>query len=200
LTCAGAKQRGRRRTVPGRRPINPPRVLAQQVTSAAAFAAGAAVFTASTAFSAAGRAAAYQPAMTLPRSRPRAAAVRPGSTRGAAYRRRRALLSITLLLAIEIVVSAFIAKVFWISVSVTGFMLVVYVVHLRNRALLDQRRRRAEARYAEWLAAQQAAVRREQARRAAARRELLERHLSARDEARRAALRGRPYSSRAAGL
>jgi hypothetical protein len=173
------------------------------VTSAAAFAAGAAVFTASTAFSTVGRAAAYEPALTLPRSRPRttaAAAGRPGSRRGAAYRRRRALLSITLLLAVEIVVAAFIAKVVWIGVSVTGFMLVVYVVHLRNRALLDQRRRRAEARYAEWLAAQQAAVRREQARRAAARRELLERHLSARDEARKAALRGRPYSSHAAGL
>jgi hypothetical protein len=201
LTRAGAQYHGRPRTIPGRRPINPPRVLAQQVTSAAAFAAGAAVFTAgvavfsaSTALSAA---AGYEP-LVQSRAARRSRRSRVDVPSRVAYRRRRALLSLTLLVVVEIMLAAFVARVLWITVSVTSFLLVAYVVHLRNRALIDQRRRRAEARYAEWVAAQQAAVRREQARRAAARRELLERHLSARDEARKAELRGRPYSSWAA--
>jgi len=96
---------------------------------------------------------------------------------------------------------------FWISAGVTGALLLAYVVHLRNRAMLEQRRRRAEARYAAWIAARQAAVRREQARRAAVRRELLRQQLLEREQARReaariaaqSAVRGRPYETRAVG-
>ena len=64
----------------------------------------------------------------------------------------------------------------------------MYVVHLRNRALADRRRRRAEAREAAWLAARQAEVRREQARRAAARREAQRRLAAQREAVRRAAM------------
>jgi hypothetical protein len=121
------------------------------------------------------------------------------------YRRRRALLLLALLTLAEAGAASLWARPLWIAVSFSGFLLVAYVVHLRNRALVDQRRRRAEARYAVWIAARQAAVRREQARRAAARRELLERQLAARELARRAELarrpelRGRSYTFRAAG-
>src|SRR6185436_18146801 len=116
------------------------------------------------------------------------------------YRRRRALVLLTLLTAAQTVVATLVARGFWIGVSVTGFLLVAYVVNLRNRALTDQRERRAERQYAEWVARRQAAVRREQARRAAARRELMERQLQAREEARkRGELRGTPYWGRAAG-
>jgi hypothetical protein len=115
------------------------------------------------------------------------------------FRRRRTLLILVLLTLAEATAAALVARPLWIAVSFTGFLLVAYVVHLRNRALVDQRRRRAEARYAAWVAAHQAAVRREQARRAAARRELLERQLAARELVRRAELRGRPYTFHAAG-
>jgi hypothetical protein len=116
-----------------------------------------------------------------------------------AYRRRRTLLLLAVVLAAEITGVCVVAPGFWVPLSVTAFLLVAYVVHLRNRALLEQRRRRAAARYERWIRARQAAVRREQARRAAARRELLERQLAAREEERRHLLRGRPYETRAAG-
>jgi hypothetical protein len=117
------------------------------------------------------------------------------------YRRRRTLVLLTLLTAVEATLAVLVARGFWIGVSVTGFLLVAYVVHLRNRALTEQRHRRAERQYAAWVARRQAAVRREQARRAAARRELLERQLEAREVARqRGELRGRPYFSRAVNL
>ncbi len=77
---------------------------------------------------------------------------------------------------------------FWISVSVTGALLVAYVVHLRQRALAERRRRRADAREAAWLAARQAEVRREQARRAAARREAQRRLAAQREAVRRTAM------------
>jgi hypothetical protein len=214
LTRAGWQHPRRRRTVPGRRPVNPPRVLARQAASAAAFAAGVAVFTASTALASArsaaapGPAAAADPPSAGPRARrPRAPLARPLSpdARRAArsrtvFRRRRALVLLTLLTAAQTVAAALVARGFWIGVSVTGFLLVAYVVNLRNRALTDQRERRAERQYAEWVARRQAAVRREQARRAAARRELMERQLQAREEARkRGELRGTPYWGRAVG-
>lgn len=217
-----ADRQWRRRTVPGRRPVNPPRVLARQVAGAAAFAAGAAVFAASSALTTdrpgahetdqrpdqgpseprSGRAAARRSDRAAgggsggaPRGQADRAAVRSHTI----YRRRRALVLLALLTVAEAVTAALAVRTLWIAVSFTGFMLVAFVVHLRNRALTDQRRRRAEARYARWVAAHQAAVRREQARRAAARRELLDRQLAARELARRAELRGRPYDSRAAG-
>jgi hypothetical protein len=77
---------------------------------------------------------------------------------------------------------------FWIGFAVTGTALGMYLVHLRNRAIVDRRRRRVEAREAAWLAARQAEVRREQARRAAARREGQRRLAAQKEAVRRAAM------------
>jgi hypothetical protein len=122
----------------------------------------------------------------------------------AVYRRRRVFAALVLLNVVELVGVAVVGPGFWVSAAVTGLLLFAYLVHLRNRAMLEQRRRRAEARYAAWIAARQAAVRREQARRVAARREALRRQLLEREEARRqaarqGAVRGRPYEARAVG-
>jgi uncharacterized membrane protein YciS (DUF1049 family) len=112
-------------------------------------------------------------------------------------RRRRTLVLLALLTTLQTVLATLVARGFWIGVSVTGFLLVAFVVNLRNRALLEQRHRRAELQYAAWIERRQAAVRREQARRAAQRRELMERQLEAREEARRLGrslgLSGRAY-------
>lgn len=87
---------------------------------------------------------------------------------------------------------------FWSGFSVTAVLLAGYVVHLRNLALADRRRRRVEAREAAWMAARQAEIRREQARRAAARREI-QRHMAEQREAvRRAAQGHRPPRTAAA--
>jgi hypothetical protein len=77
---------------------------------------------------------------------------------------------------------------FWIGFAVTATLLVAYVVQLRRWAIIDQRRRRAVAREAAWIAARQAEVRREQARRAAARREAQRRLATQRESIRRAAM------------
>jgi hypothetical protein len=77
---------------------------------------------------------------------------------------------------------------FWIGFAVTGALLLVYLVHLRNKALADRRLRRIEARQAAWLAERQAEVRREQARRAAARREAQRRLAAQKEAVRRAAM------------
>jgi hypothetical protein len=123
------------------------------------------------------------------------------------YRRRRVFAALLLLNVVELVGVGCVGPGFWMGTAVSGALLLAYLVHLRNRALAERRRRRAEARYAAWVAARQAAVRREQARRVAARRELLRQQLLEREQARRdaarlaaqSALRGRPYESRALG-
>jgi hypothetical protein len=196
----------RRRTVPGRGPINPPRrrVTLRAAAPVSAPPAGAA------------------PALTVARPATRRVTGRRPPVRRhtpAVIRRRRVFAALLLLNVAELVGVAFVSPGFWISVSVTGTLLVVYVVHLRNRAVHDQRRRRVEAREAAWLAARQAEVRREQARRAAQRREMQRRLVAQREAVRRAAmsydpdlpaaasggytvsyrraggLRGRPYTS-----
>jgi hypothetical protein len=173
LTRAGSQRR--RRTVPGRRPMNPSRAVS----------------------------AVPAPALA-PVSAPPAVRRRRHRAPRAVYRRRRVLLALVLFNIVELCGVALVGPGFWISCAVSGGLLVAYLVHLRNRALSERRRRRAEARYAAWITARQAAVRREQARRAAQRREALERQLAERDRARReaarlAAVRGRPYESRAVG-
>jgi hypothetical protein len=77
---------------------------------------------------------------------------------------------------------------FWIGFAVTGALLAIDLVHLRNRALVDRRRRRIEAREAAWLAMRQAEVRRAQARRAAERREAQKRLAAQKEAVRRAAM------------
>ncbi|WP_443083934.1 hypothetical protein [Verrucosispora sp. WMMA2121] len=106
----------------------------------------------------------------------------------AIYRRRRVLAALVLLNAVELVGVLVVGPGFWISFAVTATLLIVYVVHLRARAVADRRRRRALAREAAWLAARQAEVRREQARRAAARREAQRRLAAQRESVRRSAM------------
>ncbi len=98
------------------------------------------------------------------------------------------LAALFLLNAVELVGVLFVGPGFWIGFAVTGTLLVVYVIYLRSRALADQRRRRARAREAAWLAVRQAEVRREQARRAAARREAQRRLAAQRESVRRTAM------------
>ncbi|MEU7873281.1 hypothetical protein [Dactylosporangium sp. NPDC049140] len=176
----------RRRTVPGRRPVNPPRLLVPRLSSASG--------------------PLPAPRRTLTPVPPAAQRARRRMHRGprAMYRRRRVLLALVLLNLAEVCGITLVSPGFWVSFAVTGALLVYYLAHLRTRALRDRRRRREEARYAAWIARRQAQVRREQLRRAAARREALARQLAERDRARREAarmnsLRGRPYDTRASG-
>lgn len=184
LARAGSQRHRRRRTIPGRRPINPPRLIVS---------AGLAVV----------RPAGQSP-LVLAEARRSSARRRKHRATRAVYRRRRVLLALVLLNVAEVCGVALVSPGFWVGLAVTGTLLLAYLVHLRNRALLERRRRRAEARYAAWIAARQAAVRREQARRAALRREALAQQLAERDRVRReaarlAGLRGRSYESRAVG-
>src|SRR5690606_29936663 len=86
----------------------------------------------------------------------------------AIYRRRRVLAALVLLNLVELLGVLVVGPGFWVSVSVTGTLLVVYVAYLRIQAIMAQRTRQRQAREAAWLAARQAEVRREQARRQAA--------------------------------
>jgi hypothetical protein len=149
----------RRRTVPGRRPVNPPLVLLPTVRIAAP----------------------PPPPPVEPEPKQRALSVVPRSApparrparprySTAVYRRRRVLAALVLLNTVELIGIAAVGPGFWVGFAVTGTLLLAFVVHLRNLALADRRRRRAEARREAWLAAEQAEVRREQDRRAAERR------------------------------
>jgi MFS family permease len=207
LARVGTQTHRRRRTVPGRRPVNPPRFVVARMTGGVAVG---------------GSASAAASAMELgPASVPaQSDGATPASTRWttkrapkrlrhprAVYRRRRVFAALVLLNLVELAGVVWVDPGFWISAGLTGVLLVAYVVHLRNRTMLEQRRHREEARYAAWVSARQAAVRREQARRAAARRELLREQLLEREQARReaaraaaqGAVRGRAYEARAVG-
>jgi hypothetical protein len=239
LARAGAQAHRRRRTVPGRRPVNPPRFVVARMTAGVSVAASAAVAASTAAAVAAGSAAAALAAGVVEAASAHAGGQAPARSGGrvparpggglparaggaagprrmakraprrlrhprAVYRRRRVFAALVLLNVVELVGVAVVGPGFWVGAAVTGLLLFAYLVHLRNRAMLEQRRRRAEARYAAWIAARQAAVRREQARRVAARREALRRQLLEREEARRqaarqGAVRGRPYEARAVG-
>ncbi|BCJ43008.1 hypothetical protein GCM10010168_02510 [Actinoplanes ianthinogenes] len=160
----------RRRTVPGRRPINPGR----QVTVTLPAPSGENPPPPRRLRLVTGR----RPVRRAPRRRGAPAVVR----------RRRVFAALVLLNVIELIGVLAVGPGFWISFAVTGTLLGVYLVHLRNRALADRRRRRIQAREAAWLAARQAEVRREQARRAAARREAQRRLAAQKEAVRRAAM------------
>jgi hypothetical protein len=150
----------RRRTVPGRRPVNP----ARQVVATVVPQTG------------------DRRRLHVVKNRRSARRVPARRHTPAVIRRRRVFAALLLLNMIELIGVLAVGPGFWISFAVTATLLAVYLVHLRNRALADRRRRRVEAREAAWLAARQAEVRREQARRAAARREA-QRRLAAQKEA-----------------
>ncbi len=186
LARAGAQRHRRRRTVPGRRPVNPPRMVVSRLSSTS-------------------RAAVPPPTpVAVAEQRRSSARRRRHRATRAVYRRRRVLLALVVFNLVELCGVALVGPGFWIGSALSGALLLGYLVHLRNRALSERRRRRAEARYAAWIAARQAAVRREQHRRAAQRRaavaaQLAERERARREAARLAAVRGRPYESRAVG-
>jgi hypothetical protein len=156
----------RRRTVPGRRPLNPPRQVTVTVPPPSGDQRRLRLVTA-----------------RKPTRRP----VAPRHT-PAVIRRRRVFAALLLLNIIELIGVIAVSPGFWISFAVTGSLLGAYLIHLRNRALTDRRRRRIEAREAAWLAARQAEVRREQKRRAAARRETQRRLAAQKEAVRRAAM------------
>jgi hypothetical protein len=202
----------RRRSVPGRRPVNTSRVLVvtlrAPVPDPVAEPASAQSGSGEPPF--ARRAAPARPsARSEVRPRPPAARVvrtRPYSApphrrrakpryAPAVYRRRRVLAALVLLNAVELAGVVVAGPGFWSGFSVTAVLLVGYLVHLRNLAIADRRRQRAQAREAAWLAARQAEVRREQARRAAARREIQRRLAEQREAVRRAAQGYRPSSA-----
>ncbi|MEV1014701.1 hypothetical protein AB0I89_12560 [Micromonospora sp. NPDC049801] len=176
-------RRRRRRTVPGRQPLHPPRSLVVTLSEDATTGKLAVPVSAPPAARRSGRLRAVPPAAKRPRRRPPRRQHTP-----AVYRRRRVLAALLLLNVVELIGVLFVSPGFWIGFSVTFMLLAVYVVHLRRRALAARRRRRARAREAAWLAARQAEVRREQARRAAARREAQRRLAAQREVVRRAAM------------
>ncbi|WP_422753461.1 hypothetical protein [Micromonospora sp. WMMD708] len=188
-TARVLQRRRRRRTVPGRRPVNQPRALVVTLAEDAAtgnlgvpVSAPPARRAAPSAKRRSGRLRAVPPAARQARRRP------PRPHTPAVYRRRRVLAALLLLNFVELVGVIVVSPGFWISFSVTATLLAVYVVHLRRRALAERRRRRLRAREAAWLAARQAEVRREQARRAAARREAQRRLAAQREAVRRTAM------------
>ncbi|HEX5202209.1 hypothetical protein ACFQS1_08795 [Paractinoplanes rhizophilus] len=171
-TARVLQRRRRRRTVPGRRPINPARAVTVTVPAPSS-----------------ARSEDPPPRrLRLVTARRPARRVPVRRHTPAVVRRRRVFAALLLLNVIELVGVLTVGPGFWIGFAVTGSLLGLYLVHLRNRALADRRRRRIEAREAAWLAARQAEVRREQARRAAARREAQRRLAAQREAVRRTAM------------
>ncbi|HEX6499610.1 MAG TPA: hypothetical protein VF054_11340 [Micromonosporaceae bacterium] len=214
-TASDAATRRRRRTVPGRHPVNPPRAAL-----AAAQAAGSGAASATDARGAHPGRASRPAARGNARRVVRSAARRRhpvGRHTPSVYRRRRVFAGLVLLNAVEIVGVLVVGPSFWVGFAVTALLLVAYTGYLRRRAVAEQRRRRIEARRLAWLAAREEEARLAQQRRLAARREALRRAAAARaaaqreqlrlsqryaaaDPARRGPVRGRPYSQRAAGF
>jgi hypothetical protein len=204
----------RRRTVPGRRPVNPPRsvsALSAVPVSAAPVSAVPVSAAPVSASPVSGAPLSAAPVSGLParRRRPRARTMP-----AAVYRRRRVLTALVLLNVIELIGVGLVGPGFWIGSAPSLLMLVYYMGHLRHRAVVERRQRLAAARRAARIAARQAQLRREQAERLAARREALRRAAAVRAAAQResmrlsqryldgsvrGAVRGRGYEARAAG-
>ncbi len=185
-------RRRRRRTVPGRRPVNPGRQVVVTLRTGVPTRSGDEIPVSAPpdTFSASpgGGPSAYarRGGLRVVRGRRPRRPIRRHTP--AVVRRRRVFAALLLLNAIELIGVAVVSPGFWIGFAVTGAALGMYLVHLRNRAIVDRRRRRIEAREAAWLAARQAEVRREQARRAATRREGQRRLAAQKEAVRRAAM------------
>jgi hypothetical protein len=212
-TARVIERQRRQRTVPGRRPVNPPRsattgAAASGPSTAPPLASPTPVSRGATGLAASGSVAAGRPAASAtpvsgvpaprrsgrpapgraslppPRRRPKVPAHTP-----AIYRRRRVLAALVMLNASELCGVGLVGPGFWIGSAPSLMLLAAYLVHLRRRAVQDRRKRREAARRAAWIAARQAELRREQARRLAARREALRRAAAARAVAQRESLR-----------
>ena len=205
-------RRRSRRTIPGRYPVNPPRsALSVWIAAESSADAGSSVAprTRGTAGAAETDGGGRRQASTGPRRlvgrqrrsvgkvglRPAARAAGRPAVRSrrrppsAVHRRRRVFAALVLLNAVEVVGVVLVGPGMWISFAVTATVLVAYMVHLRNRAIVAAAERRRAARRARWVAAQQAAVRREHERRAAERRDAQRRATAEREAARREAVR-----------
>lgn len=168
-TARVLSRRRRLRTVPGRRPIRPPRALCTAPVSAPPDRQ-----TGRRPGDEAAPPSGHGPSRTPLRLVGHGERVRPKPRRRhrpAVYRRRRLLAGLALLNLVQLAGVVLVSPGFLISFSVTGSALLLYVAHLRGQALRTARRRRAEERQAHWLAEQQAQVRLAQRRRAEARRE-----------------------------
>ena len=211
-------RRRRPRTVPGRRPVNPPRLMMALIAPVPSAPDSSAPLPVSS-----------MPVSSVPVSASpvSGAGARGGSRSGrplhvrrpsgsrqlararhtpAIYRRRRVLAALVLLNASELCGVWLLGPGFWIGLAPSLVLLVGYLVHLRNRALVERRRHRSAVRHAARLAARQAEFQREQALRQAARREALRRAAAARAAAQRESVRlsqryvrGRAYEARASG-
>jgi hypothetical protein len=144
-------RRRRRRTVPGRQPINPP-----------SFAVVSAIMAAESA-----------PARRNSPRRTRRGRSRRGRPRrpvSALHRRRRVFVALAVLTLVELAGVVLVSPGFWVAFAVSAAALVVDLVYLRRSALAAARRRRIRQRHLARIAAEQAAVRLEHERRAEQRR------------------------------
>jgi hypothetical protein len=168
-------RRRRRRTVPGRVPVNPPTFRARDQGSV------------------------DQPARSqenvdqrgVARARPvrRPVQRRRRPTVTALHRRRRIFVALVALNLVELAGVFLVGPGFWVGFAVSATLLVVDIAYLRHLALRTARERARAARRAAWVQAQQAAVRREHARRAAERQAAQRRATYEREQARREAAR-----------
>jgi len=202
-TARVIERRRRPRTVPGPRPINPPRwLLALAAVPSPSPSPSPAPSPPSPASPAWGWLRLRSAAAA--RQRPRPPARRRHTP--AIYRRRRVLAALVLLNVSELCGVGLLGPGFWIGSAPSLLLLGGYPVHLRNRALAERHHRRAAARRAAWFAARQAELRREAARRQALRREAARRAAAARLAASRESVqlsqrfvRGRAYEARVSG-
>ena len=107
----------RRRSVPGRRPVALPRQVTVTIPATPT-----------------------RPLKLVTKRPPRI--VPPRRHTPAVVRRRRVFAALLLLNVIELVGVMAVGPGFWIGCAVTGSLLGWYLIHLRNRALADRRRRR----------------------------------------------------------
>ena len=218
-TARVLSRRRRRRTVPGPRPINPPRFVAlyrggSGYSGGSGVGAGTAVRHASGLRDGSGErdaSAAVSGRRGSARrgsARRRTPAKRARQNRRpitAMQRRRRVFLALLLLNLVELAGVVLVGPGFWIGFAVTFALLLADMAYLRHRAVVTDRLRQAQVRRARWVAKQQAAVRLAQEhraleRQAAARRAAAEREEARKEAARRAAQHTETYgSSRATG-
>jgi hypothetical protein len=224
-TARVLSRRRRRRTVPGARPINPPRFRLYTTVDTPSVGAPSVGARYASAPSRARRRHAVLPSRRTPSPSRLASSVRRGSSsrvgsssRGSSFRlgsssrrpapsgrplatalhrRRRVLVALVLLNLVELAGVLLVGPGFWIGFSVAFTVLLADLIYLRRRAVVAARRRRARQRRLAWVAAEQAAVRREHDRRALARESALRRFAIEREHARREAARqSRDYVER----
>jgi hypothetical protein len=218
-TARVIERRRRQRTVPGRRPLNPPRSMSSAPVSGIPVSGIPVSAMPVSSVPVSSVPVSSVPVSALPvsglparRRRKRRPMIRAHPP--AVYRRRRVLAALVLLNIVELCGVGLLGPGFWIGSAPSLFLLAAYLVHLRRRAVMMATRRHEAARRAARIAARQAAVRREQERRMAARREALRRAAAARataqresvrlsqryvDGSARGPVRGRAYEARASG-